>query len=546
MSKEVRFKDEARTSMKRGIDIVAQSVRATIGPRGRNAILDKSYGSPVITNDGVSIAKEIELENKFENLGASVIKEVANKTNDNAGDGTSTATVLTHEIISEGMKVVAMGANPMAIKHGIQEASKDIEKELVNRSKNIDTHEEVIHVASVSAESEEIGKIIADTVQKVGNDGVVTVEESQSIGITSDVVEGIEFSKGYVSPYMMTDSEKMSAEMKNPHILVTDQKISNVKQVLPILESLAQAGKKDLVIIAEDIEGEALATFILNKLRGSLNVLGVKAPGFGDGRKQELADIALVTGATFIDSGLNMKLDEVTLDHLGSADKIVSTKDNTVIIGGKAEKSKIDDYINQLKQQLDNTEKEFERGKITGRIAKLSGGIAVIRVGAATESEMKYLKDKIEDAVNATKAALEEGIISGGGTALVKVAHTLGAKKKKDLSEEEQAGYDLVMRALEGPLRQIAINAGKDDGVVLSKVLELGDTAGYNAKSDTYVDDMVSEGIIDPVKVAKSAIINACSAASVFLTTEVAITDLPEKESQTPVMPAGMPGMGMM
>ncbi len=546
MSKEVRFKDDARTSMKKGIDIVAQSVRATIGPRGRNAILDKSYGSPVITNDGVSIAKEIELENKFENLGASVIKEVANKTNDNAGDGTSTATVLTHEIISEGMKVVAMGANPMAVKHGIQEAAKDIEKELISRSKNIDTHEEVVHVASVSAESEEIGKIIADTVQKVGNDGVVTVEESQSIGITSDVVEGIEFDKGYVSPYMMTDSEKMRAEMKNPHILVTDQKISNVKQVLPVLESLAQAGKKDLVIIAEDIEGEALATFILNKLRGSLNVLGIKAPGFGDGRKQQLADIALVTGATFIDSGINMKLDEVTLDHLGSADRIVSTKDNTVIIGGKAEKTKIDNYINQLKKQLDNTEKEFERGKITGRIAKLSGGIAVIRVGAATESEMKYLKDKIEDAVNATKAALEEGIISGGGTALVKVAHTLGAKKKKDLSEEEQAGYDLVMRALEGPVRQIAINAGKDDGVVLSKVLELGDTAGYNAKSDTYVDDMISEGIIDPVKVTKSAIVNACSAASVFLTTEVAITDLPEKESQAPAMPTGMPGMGMM
>ena len=546
MSKEVRFKDDARTSMKRGIDTVAQSVRATIGPRGRNAILDKSYGSPVITNDGVSIAKEIELENKFENLGASVIKEVANKTNDNAGDGTSTATILTDEIISEGMKVVAMGANPMSIKHGINEASSDITKELVALSKEINSDDEVIHVASVSAESDEIGKIIADTVQKVGNDGVVTVEESQSIGITSDVVEGIEFNKGYVSPYMMTDSEKMRAEMKNPHILVTDHKISNVKQVLPLLESLAQAGKKDLVIIAEDIEGEALATFILNKLRGSLNVLGIKAPGFGDGRKQELSDIALVTGATFIDSGIDMKLDEVGIDQLGSADKVISTKDSTVIVGGKADNATVASYINQLKLQLDNTEKEYERGKITGRIAKLSGGIAVIRVGAATESEMKYLKDKIEDAVNATKAALEEGIIPGGGTALVKIANTLKSKKKNNLSDEEQAGYGLVLKALEGPLRQIAINAGKDDGVVLSKVLEMGEVAGYNAKSDSYVEDMIKEGIIDPVKVTKSAITNACSAASVFLTTEVAITDSPEKESQSPAMPAGMPGMGMM
>lgn len=546
MSKEVRFKDDARTSMKRGIDIVAQSVRATIGPRGRNAILDKSYGSPVITNDGVSIAREIELENKFENLGASVIKEVANKTNDNAGDGTSTATVLTDEIISEGMKVVAMGANPMSIKHGINEASSDITKELVALSKEINSDDEVVHVASVSAESDEIGKIIADTVQKVGNDGVVTVEESQSIGITSDVVEGIEFNKGYVSPYMMTDSEKMRAEMKNPYILVTDHKISNVKQVLPLLESLAQAGKKDLVIIAEDIEGEALATFILNKLRGSLNVLGIKAPGFGDGRKQELSDIALVTGATFIDSGIDMKLDEVTVDHLGSADKVISTKDSTVIVGGKADNATVESYINQLKLQLDNTEKEYERGKITGRIAKLSGGIAVIRVGAATESEMKYLKDKIEDAVNATKAALEEGVIPGGGTALVKIAHTLKSKKKNNLSDEEQAGYGLVLKALEGPLRQIAINAGKDDGVVLAKVLEMGEVAGYNAKSDSYVEDMIKEGIIDPVKVTKSAITNACSAASVFLTTEVAITDSPEKESQSPAMPAGMPGMGMM
>lgn len=546
MSKEVRFKDDARTSMKRGIDIVAKAVRATIGPRGRNAILDKSYGSPVITNDGVSIAKEIELENKFENLGASVIKEVANKTNDNAGDGTSTATVLTDEIISEGMKVVAMGANPMSIKHGINEASSDITKELVSLSKEINSDDEVVHVASVSAESDEIGKIIADTVQKVGNDGVVTVEESQSIGITSDVVEGIEFNKGYVSPYMMTDSEKMRAEMKNPHILVTDHKISNVKQVLPLLESLAQAGKKDLVIIAEDIEGEALATFILNKLRGSLNVLGIKAPGFGDGRKQELADIALVTGATFIDSGIDMKLDEVILDQLGSADKVIATKDSTVIVGGKADNATVATYVNQLKLQLDNTEKDYERGKITGRIAKLSGGIAVIRVGAATESEMKYLKDKIEDAVNATKAALEEGIIPGGGTALVKIANTLKSKKKNNLSDEEQAGYGLVLKALEGPLRQIAINAGKDDGVVLSKVLEMGEVAGYNAKSDSYVEDMIKEGIIDPVKVTKSAITNACSAASVFLTTEVAITDSPEKESGVPAVPAGMPGMGMM
>lgn len=546
MAKKVMFKNEARSKMKQGIDIVAEAVRATIGPLGRNAILDKGFGNPVITNDGVSIAKEIKLKDPFENIGASVIKEVASKTNENAGDGTSTATVLTHEIISEGMKVVAMGANPMNLKAGISQAGDDVAKALIKRAQKVSSDEEVIHVASVSAESERIGKIIAETIQKVGKDGVVTVEESQSLGTSSEVVEGIEFEKGYLSPYMMTDNEKMRAEMKKPKILITDQKITNVKQVLPVLESLAQSGEKELVIIAEDIEGEALATFILNKLRGTLNVLGIKAPGFGDSKKQQLSDIAAVTGATFIEEGLGMKLEDTEITHLGSAQKVVSTKDSTVVVGGSAEEGTINTYIKKLKKQLKNTEKEYSKEALEKRIAKLSGGVAVIKVGAATESEMKYLKDKIEDAVNATKAALEEGIIPGGGSTLVKISQELRKKPLKQ-NDEVKAGYELVLKSLESPLRQIAINAGKDDGVVLSKVLEKGARGGYHATHDSYVEDMLTEGIIDPVKVTKSAILNACSAASVFLTTEVAVAE-EEQESETSSgnhMQAGMPGLGM-
>ena len=530
MTKEVIFKDEARKRMKRGMDVVADAVRATIGPRGRNAIIDRGFGSPSITNDGVSIAKEIELKDKIENLGASIIKEVANKTNDNAGDGTSTATVLTHAIVTEGMKVVAMGANPMSLKTGIQKASELIRSELDKNAKKISSDEEIIHVASVSAESEEIGKIIAETIKKVGNDGVITVEESQTIGIDNDVVEGIEFSRGYVSPYMITNPEKMRAELKNPMILVTDHKVNSMKEILPLLEELARMGKKELVIIADEIEGEALATFILNKLRGAMNILAIKAPGFGDSKKQELIDIATVTGATFIDSGLDMKLEDVTVEQLGTADKVVASKDNTIIIGGKGDETRIKQYIDYLKKQLNSTESKWDKEKIEKRIAKLSGGVAVIRVGAATESEMKYLKDKIEDAVNATKAALEEGIIAGGGTALVKIADKLKGKTMKNFMDEERAGFELVLRALEAPLRQIAKNAGKDDGVILAKVREGGELSGYNAKKDTFVEDMIKEGIIDPVKVTKSAVLNAASAASVFLTTEVAVSDLPEEK----------------
>ncbi len=529
MAKEIIFKEEARKRMKRGIDTVANAVRATIGPRGRNAIIDRGYGAPTITNDGVSIAKEISLEDKMENLGASVIKEVANKTNDSAGDGTSTATVLTHAIIHEGMKVVTMGANPMNLKTGIQKASELVRKELSNMAKKISSDEEIARVASVSAESEEIGKIIAETIKKVGKDGVITVEESQTIGIESEVVEGLQFSRGYVSPYMITNPEKMKAELRNPMILVTDHKISSMKDVLPVMEELARSGKKDFVVIADDIEGEALASFILNKLRGAMNILAIKAPGFGDSKKQELIDIATVTGATFIDSGLDMKLEDVTMADLGSADKVVSSKDETIIIGGKGDEKRIREYIEYLKKQLENVESKWDREKLEKRIAKLSGGVAVIKVGAATESEMKYLKDKIEDAVNATKAALEEGIIPGGGSALVKIAQKLSQKTMKNFMDEERAGFDLVLRALEAPLRQIAINAGKDDGVVLAKVQEGGELAGYDAKKDRFVGDMIKEGIIDPVKVTKSAVLNSASAASVFLTTEVAIADLPEK-----------------
>ena len=543
MAKKVVFKDEARKKMKKGMDIVAEAVRATIGPRGRNAILDKGFGSPAITNDGVSIAKEIELKDKIENLGASVIKEVANKTNENAGDGTSTATILTHAMVSEGMKVIAMGANPMSVKNGIQKASEMIREELDKSATKISSDKEITHVASVSAESEEIGKIIAETIQKVGHDGVITVEESQTIGIESDVVEGLEFSQGYLSPYMITDPDKMKAELKNPYILVTNHKINTMKEILPLLESLVQSGKKELVIIAENVEGEALATFILNKLRGAMQILAIKAPGFGDAKKQELTDIAMLTGAKFVDADLNMKLEDLDVLDLGSADKVIASKDKTIIVGGKANKKAFEEYLKHLRAQEENIESEWEREKIAKRIAKLSGGVAVIKVGAATESEMKYLKDKIEDAVNATKAALEEGIISGGGTALVKIAQKLSHKKIQNFMDEERAGFDLVLKALEAPLRQIAINAGQDDGVIIAHVKEAGERAGYDAKHERYVDDMIKAGIIDPVKVTKSAVQNAASASSVFLTTEVAISDEVEEKNTLPAMGAGMPGM---
>ena len=547
MAKTVKFDNEVRDALLKGVSTVANAVRVTIGPRGRNVALDKSFGGPRITNDGVSIAKEIELADKFENMGAEIIKEVASKTNDIAGDGTSTATVLTHAIVEDGFKRTAMGANAVVVRRGIEKAASDAVEELQKISKKVKDHDEIVAVASISAESEELGKTIADTIEKVGKDGVVTVEESKSMGIESDVVEGLEFNNGYVSPYMITNGEKMEAEMKDPLVLVTDQKISAIKDVLPLLEQLAQSGKKDIVIIADDIEGEALTTFVLNKLRGTFNVLGIKAPGFGDQKKAQLGDIAAVLGATVVSSDLGMKLEDATIDMLGEAGRIVSTKDKTIIVDGKGDKSKIDELVKQLKAQAENTESKYDREKIEERIAKLSGGVAVIRVGAATETEMKYLKDKIDDAVNATKAAIEEGIVPGGGTALVKVADRLSKNKEASEKDEFGVGYRILVQALRAPFKQIVTNAGRDDAeVLISEMVKAGANYGFDASkddADASVVDMLKEGIIDPTKVERAGIQHAASAAAVLLTTEAAIAEEPKEESAPAGgMPSGMGG----
>ena len=537
MAKKIIYNEEARKALKKGVDIVADVVKITLGPRGRNVVLDKGYGAPTITNDGVSIAKDISLKDKFENMGAEIIKEVASKTNDIAGDGTTTATILTQAIVREGMKHTTMGVNAMGIKSGIENASKDVVSALKSISKPIKSDEEIKQVATISAESPELGAIIADTIKKVGKDGVVTVEESQSTGLESEIVEGIQFDKGYVSPYMITNPERMESEFSDPHILVTDKKISSIKEVLPLLEQLAHSGKKDLVIIAEDIDGEALATFVVNKLRGTFNVLGIKAPGYGDKKKEMLQDIAVTIGATVVTEEVGMKFENVTLNVLGKARKVISTKDNTVIVGGKGKKTDIEERISQLKKQKEQIDSKYDKEKIDERVAKLSGGVAVIRVGAATDTEMKYLKLKIEDAVNATKAAIDEGIVSGGGVALIRA----GAEVEKALSnsknkftEEQLLGYNIVLRALSAPAKQIAINAGKEDGsVIVEKIKNNKANFGYDALNDDYVADMISAGIVDPVKVTRLGVLNACSAASILLTTEVAIADEPEeKKSQ--------------
>jgi chaperonin GroEL len=541
MAKQILFKDEARNVLKRGIDIVADAVKVTIGPKGRNAVLDKGYGSPTITNDGVSIAKDIVLKNKFENLGAEIIKEVAVKTNDTAGDGTTTSVVLTQAIINEGMKHLGMGLNVMGIRAGIETAVKDVLDELKKISKPIKTKDEIKQVAVISAESEEIGKIIADTIDKVGKDGVVTVEESQSFGVNSSVVEGMEFDKGYISPYMINNPDRMEAEYKDVPILITDKKISAIKDVLPVLEKIAQTGKKDLVIIAEDVDGEALTTFVINKLRGGFNVLAIKAPGYGDRKKELLTDIAVVCGASVISDELGLKFENVELGHLGHAGKVVSKKDSTVIVSGKGKKSLIDERVKFIKGQKSNTTAKYDIEKLDERIAKLSGGVAVISVGAPTETEMKYLKLKIEDAVNATKAGISEGIVTGGGTALVKASEKVrekikNSKKTGELSNEFLVGYEIVLNACLEPLRQIAINCGKGDGsVVLENVRRTKINSGYDALKDQFLDDMFSSGIIDPFKVTKTGLINASSASAIFLTTEVVVTD--EAKEEKPAMP---------
>lgn len=539
MAKKILYNEAARKALKVGIDAVADTVKLTIGPRGRNVVLDRPYGSPTITNDGVSIAKDITLKDRFENMGAEIAKEVASKTNDIAGDGTTTATILTQAIFTEGLKQTTMGMNAMGIRFGIEAASKDVVAALKALAKPIKTDEEIRQIATVSAESVELGTIIADTIKKVGKDGVVTVEESQTTNLESEIVEGMEFDKGYVSAYMITNAERMEAEYNDPAILVTDKRISSVKEILPLLEQLAHSGKKDLVIIAEDIDGEALSTFILNKLRGTFNVLAVKAPGYGDKKKEMLQDIALTIGATVISEEAGIKFDKADLSMLGKARKVISKKDSTVIVGGKGAKAEITARVSQLKKQreaLSPREKTGAYGPgpdLDRRIAKLSGGVAVIRVGAATETEMKYLKLKIEDAVNATKAAIEEGLVAGGGVALVKAAFEVSKTlAKKTLTKEQSLGYDIVLKALEAPAKQIAINAGKDDGsVIVDKIKNGKGNLGYDALKDEFVVDMIAAGIVDPVKVTRLGVENSCSAAAILLTTEAAVADEPEEKS---------------
>lgn len=545
MTKQMLFNADARIALRAGIDKVADAVKITLGPRGRNVVLDRGYGAPTITNDGVSIAKDITLSNKFENMGAEIIKEVATKTNEIAGDGTTTAVVLTQAIVAEGVKQTTMGVNAMGIKLGIEGAKTAVVVALKDLAKPIKSKEEIMQVATISAESKELGKIIAETIDKVGTDGVVTVEESQSFGIEREIVEGLQFDRGYVSSYMVTNSDRMEAEYRDVSILLTDAKISGIKEIVPLLEKLAASGKKDLVIIADDVEGEALATFVVNKLRGGFNVLAIKAPGYGDRKKELLGDIAVTTGATVISEELGTKLETMELSMLGKVAKVVSTKDTTIIAGGKGKKSDILDRVATLKAQIKQSENKYDIEKLEERIAKLSGGVAVIKVGAATETEMKYLKLKIEDAVNATKAAIEEGIVPGGGTALIKAASVVAGKMKKqegtNFGSEYKVGWEILLKALEAPLRQIAINAGKDDGaVIVEKVRNAKGNAGYDAVADAIVPDMLAAGIIDPVKVTRSCVERAASAAAMLLTTEVAITDEPEKEKPTAPDMGGM------
>lgn len=532
MAKQILFGEDARKSIHQGLAKAAKAVKVTLGPRGRNVVLDKGYGGPRITNDGVSIAKEISFKDKFENMGAEIVKEVASKTNDGAGDGTTTTVVLLEAMVDEGLERVVKGGNAMAIRAGMEAARDAAVAELKKMAKPVSGKADVKQVATVSAESEELGAIIAETVEKVGASGVVTVEESQGMDLSSEVVEGLQIDKGYVSPYMVTTTERMEAEMKDAPILITDKKIGNVQEILPLLEKVAQSGRKELVIVADDVEGDALATFVVNRLRGAFNVLAIKAPGYGDRKKEMLADIATVVGGQVISSETGLTFENATLSMLGKASRVVATKDTTVFVGGKGKKSEIEARATQLATLAEKTTSKFDKEKLEERVAKLTGGVAVIRVGAATETEMKYLKDKIDDAVKATKAAMEEGIVPGGGTALAKVAKKLAGNAGK-VSADEETGYAIVVRALEQPLRQIALNAGKDDAsLIVGKVQGGGKNAGYDAVRDVVVDDILEEGIIDPVKVTRKAVENAVSAAAILLTTEAAVADLPEPKKE--------------
>lgn len=538
MAKQIKFDDDARQALVRGVDILANTVKITLGPKGRNVVLDRGYGSPVITKDGVTVAKEIELEDKFENIGVEIIKEVASKTNDVVGDGTTTATVLAQAIVKEGLKNVTAGANPVALNRGLHKAAEAVVLELKNIiSKKVEASD-IANVASISANDREIGEKIAEAMKEVGNDGVITVEESPSFGMEIETVKGMRFDKGYVSAYMVTNTDRMEAEYADPYILITDKKISSVEDMLPILEKVAQSGRKEMVIIAEDVDGQALTTLVLNKLRGTFNVLAVKAPGFGDRRKEMLQDIAVLTGGKLITEEVGLKLDSVTLEDLGHARKVVSTKEYTTIVEGKGEQSIITDRVSQIKKMIEQTDSDFDREKLQERLAKLAGGVAVIRVGAATETEMKEIKHRIEDAVGATKAAIEEGVVPGGGVALIRAMKALDTLK---LEPEEMVAVGILRRALEEPIRTIAKNAGYEGAVVVDEVKKHEGNYGFNAATGVY-EDMVAAGVIDPTKVTRSALQNAVSAAGMLLTTEAVVTDIPKKEE--PQMGGGMGGMG--
>ncbi|MBK0022130.1 chaperonin GroEL [Brucella pseudogrignonensis] len=542
-AKDVKFGRTAREKMLRGVDILADAVKVTLGPKGRNVVIDKSFGAPRITKDGVSVAKEIELEDKFENMGAQMLREVASKTNDTAGDGTTTATVLGQAIVQEGAKAVAAGMNPMDLKRGIDLAVTEVVANLLGKAKKINTSEEVAQVGTISANGEaEIGKMIAEAMQKVGNEGVITVEEAKTAETELEVVEGMQFDRGYLSPYFVTNPDKMVADLEDAYILLHEKKLSNLQALLPVLEAVVQTSKP-LVIIAEDVEGEALATLVVNKLRGGLKIAAVKAPGFGDRRKAMLEDIAILTGGQVISEDLGIKLETVTLDMLGRAKKVSITKENTTIVDGAGQKAEIDARVSQIKQQVEETTSDYDREKLQERLAKLAGGVAVIRVGGATEIEVKEKKDRVDDALNATRAAVEEGIVAGGGTALLRASSQITAK---GANPDQEAGINIVRRALQAPARQITTNAGEEASVIVGKILENGsDTYGYNTANGEF-GDLIKAGVVDPVKVVRTALQNAASVAGLLITTEAMIAELPKKDAAPAGMPGGMGGMGGM
>jgi len=540
-SKQILFNEKARQALKRGVDTLANTVKVTLGPKGRNVMFDKGFGGPTITNDGVTIAKEIDLKEKFENMGAQLIKEVAEKTNDVAGDGTTTATIIAQAMINEGLKNVTAGANPIEIRRGMEKGLEKVIDYLKELSKDIKGEKEIAQVASISADNEDVGQLIAEIMTKVGKDGVITVEESQTLGLTKEYTEGMQFDEGYISAYMATDAQTLEAIYDNPYILITDKKIGAINDILPLLEKIAQSGKKDIVIIAEDIEGEALATLIVNKIRGTFNTLAIKAPGFGDNKKALLEDMAVLTGAKVISEDLGIKLESADLSVLGSARKVITNKDKTIIVEGKGNKDNIEGRVEQIKNQIKKSTSDYDKEKLQGRAARLSGGIAVIKVGAATEIELKEKKHRIEDALAATKAAVEEGIIPGGGIALLRATESLDGL---NLENDQKVGLDILRKSLEAPIRQIADNAGKDAGVIIAKILsDRNISTGYDFAKDEY-RDLVEAGIIDPTKVTRSALQNATSAAAMLLTTEAVITDIPDdKKDDLPHMPGGMDGM---